>query len=221
MVLLRRLKAHVNSSCSVRRLATNVLTAHRLAVMHAEIPSHRARPELDDSPRQREQLHRTASSSGAFLPPPSPDRAARRGHVAAAAAATAFGSPPTSRLVWNQYYALKAWNKGPVGFVVHAPYDVHAYLRRHMSKNETWCLPCARPRLVSHSSVPMPLLPRASLSAGMVPRTAPAGESLARARQAVMADLASNPPARQRAPLDLPVSFVAQPAPQAWLPVLP
>ena len=88
-------------------LAQCVLTAHALAFTHAEIPSHRARPELDDSPRQREQLHRTASSSGAFLPPPSPDRAARRGHVAAAAAATAFGSPPTSRLVYNQVHTLQ------------------------------------------------------------------------------------------------------------------
>ena len=77
------------------------LATRQLGSMHAEIPSHRARPELDDSPRQREQLHRTASSSGAaFLPPPSPDRGARRGHVAAAAAATAFGSPPLSRWVW-------------------------------------------------------------------------------------------------------------------------
>ena len=80
------------------------------------------------------------------------------------------------------------------------------------------CLLCARPRLVSHSSVPAPLLPRASLSAGMVPHTALAKESLARARQAVMADLASNPPpARQRPPLDLPVSFVAHAAPQVLL----
>ena len=99
--------------------------------------------------------------------------------------------------------------------------NIRAYPRRGISRNEPWCLPRARPRLVSHSSVPMPLLPRASLSAGMVPRTALAGESLARARQAVMADLASNPPARQRPPLDLPVSFVAQAAPQARLPCSP
>ena len=82
-------------------------------------------------------------------------------------------------------------------------------------------LPCARPRLVSHSSVPAPLLPRASLSAGMVPLSALAGESLARARQAVMADLASNPPARQRPPLELPVSFVAQAVPQVRLHATP
>ena len=136
----------------------------------ADTPNQRARPELDDSPRQREQLQRAGSSSGVYLPPDSPSRNVHRTAGIQAAVAAACGSPPTMRA-----------------------------------------------RLVSHSSVPAPLLPRASLSAGMIPRPAPAPQSLARAREAVMADLASNPPPsrRQRGQLDSPVSSVVQSLPQA------